>query len=228
MPEERRVALVASLAQYQLGDGGGPCCLISRDAERLRSGAEDIKLVIDLWFREEAEHSRLLGEAVIRLKGQFVTDSTPFRLFKFCRRLLHAQFEMLVLLIVEIVSTGYYRVIRRHCGDKAIADMCGLILRDEAGHVAFHRARLSSLHRTGISGLWGVWFYFLGYSCTALLWLSHGRWLRALDVTAGELFGHVRHGLRRFLRQLQAAEELAEEPATAGQAHRLRDWLESL
>ena len=39
---------------------------------------------------------------------------------------------MLVLLVVEIVSTGYYRVLRRHVGDPPLADMCRLILRDES------------------------------------------------------------------------------------------------
>jgi hypothetical protein len=163
----------------------------------------EVRQVIDLWFREEAEHSRLLGEAVLRLRGDFVTDSFAFRLFKLCRRLLNAQFEMLVLLIVEIVSTGYYRMVRRHCGDRPVADMCGLILRDEAGHIAFHRDRLAVEHPQGVHRVWEWYFYSLGYACTAFLWLSHGKWLRGIGGKRAELFQHVRHGLRRFLRQLQ-------------------------
>jgi hypothetical protein len=201
--DQKRRHLAATLAQYQLGDGGGPCCLIARDAEKVRGSAVEVRQVIDLWFREEAEHSRLLGEAVLRLRGDFVTDSFAFRLFKLCRRLLNAQFEMLVLLIVEIVSTGYYRMVRRHCGDRPVADMCGLILRDEAGHIAFHRDRLAVEHPQGVHRVWEWYFYSLGYACTAFLWLSHGKWLRGIGGKRAELFQHVRHGLRRFLRQLQ-------------------------
>lgn len=224
LPEEHRLALAATIAQYQLGDGGGPCCLIARDAQQTCSREPLFQQVVELWFTEEAEHSRLLGDALRRLRGQFVTDSLPFQLFKFTRRLINAQFEMLILLIVEIVSTGYYRLIRRHCKDQPIADMCALILRDEAGHIHFHRARLAAAHPHGISGLWALWFYTLGYACTAFLWLSHGPWLRRIGGSSTELFQHVHHGLRRFLRQLHAHTPQPSHQPT----HTLRDWLESL
>ena len=92
LDERRRPALAATLAQYQLGDGGGPCRLIAHDAEDLRGTDEQVRRVIDLWFAEEAEHSRLLAGAVTRLRGKPVTDSLSFRLFNRCRRLFNAQF----------------------------------------------------------------------------------------------------------------------------------------
>jgi len=203
MEEKKRRALAASLAEYQLGDGGGPCRLIARDAERYRGSSENTKLVTDLWFREEAEHSRLLSGAVRRLGGTFVTDTFAFRQFNRVRRLMDARFEMLVLLQVEIISTVYYRVIRRHCGDQPIADMCGLILRDEAGHVSYHRDRLCRDHPRGWNVIQQAWFYFLGYSCAAVLWLGHGRALRTIGMTNGEFFAQVRRGLRGFVRSVR-------------------------
>ncbi len=203
LDERRRAALAATLAQYQLGDGGGPCRLIARDAEILRAADGEIREVIDLWFAEEAEHSRLLAGAVRRLGGTFVTDSFAFRLFNRCRRAFGAQFEMLVLLIVEIVSTAYYRIVREHCGDEPVRQMCRLILRDEAGHVTFHRERLASLHPAGPSILWTSTFYLLGAACAVFLWLSHGRWLRPLGATARELFAMSGRGLVQFRRRLE-------------------------
>ncbi|MDZ4287295.1 MAG: hypothetical protein U0984_05025, partial [Prosthecobacter sp.] len=150
MGPAKQAALAASLAEYQLGDGGGPCRLIAHDADILRASDAEFREVVDLWFAEEAEHSRLLGCAVRRLQGQFVSDTFAFRLFNHCRRAFHAQFEMLVLLLVEIVSTGYYRLIRRHCGDQPIADMCALIIKDETGHVSFHRDRLRATYPDGL------------------------------------------------------------------------------
>lgn len=202
LSEKKRRALARSLAEYQLGDGGGPCRLIAHDAEDLRSSAQ-VRQVVDLWFAEEAEHSRLLGGAVTRLGGSFITDTFAFRLFNRCRRVFDVQFEMLVLLLVEIVSTGYYRVIRRHCDDAPVADMCSLILRDEGGHVMFHRDRLASDYPEGPPVAWVFAFHLLGYACAAFLWLGHGRWLRAIGGSWRELLLHVRHGLRRFVRQLQ-------------------------
>ena len=202
--EAQRHALALSLAEYQLGDGGGPCRLIARDAEHYRGQAEEIRTVVDLWFNEEREHSRLLGGAVRRLRGEFVTSTFAFRLFNACRRALGVQFEMLVLLIVEIVSTAYYRVIRRHCGDAPTVAKCRLILRDEAGHIRYHRDRLAAWYPQGVGQPWGWRFQLLGLACAAFLWLGHGRWLRTIGATRAEFFLYVRAGLRRFLEGLAA------------------------
>lgn len=204
--EKQRRALALSLAEYQLGDGGGPCKLIARDAGRFRAQAEEIRTVVDLWFDEEREHSRLLSGAVRRLRGEFVTSTFAFQAFNACRRALGVQFEMLILLIVEIVSTGYYRVIRRHCGDAPIVAMCRLILRDEVGHIRFHRDRLAAWYPQGVHRLWTWQFHALGLACATFLWLGHGRWLRAIGITPGEFFMQVRAGLRSFLKTLAAHE----------------------
>lgn len=198
--EKQRQALALSLAEYQLGDGGGPCRLIARDAEQYRGQAAEIRTVVDLWFNEEREHSRLLGGAVRRLRGEFVTSTFAFQAFNACRRAWGVQFEMLVLLIVEIVSTGYYRVIRRHCGDAPIDAMCRLILRDETGHIRFHRDRLEAWYPQGVSRWW-IWrFYALGLACAAFLWWGHGGWLQAIGVTRAEFFRLIRSGLRTFVK----------------------------
>lgn len=202
LDEPKRAALALSLAEYQLGDGGGPCRLIAHDAEFFRMSADEIRQVVDLWFLEEKEHSRLLAEAVTRLGGDFVHETFAFRAFCSVRRLLGVQFEMLVLLLVEIVSVGYYRVIRRHCGDQPIADMCRLILRDEQGHIAFHLDRLAESDSRAGGLLWRLRFYLLGYACTAFLWLGHGRWLRILGAERRELFRHAGRGMHAFLLKL--------------------------
>lgn len=202
MEEKKRRALAWSLAEYQLGDGGGPCCLIARDADDYRASSSNTQRVTDMWFREEAEHSRLLSGAVKRLNGTFVTDTFAFRQFQRVRRFMGAQFEMLVLLQVEIISTVYYRIIRKHCDDKPIADMCGLILRDESGHVSYHRDRLCQDHPRGWNVLQRAWFYFLGYACAAVLWLGHGRALRAIGMRNGDFVAQVHRGLRGFVRSV--------------------------
>ncbi len=95
LDEKKRNALVATLAQYQLGDGGGPVASSRAMRRRLRASDDEVRKVVDLWFAEEAEHSRLLGGAVQRLGGTFVDDSFAFRLFNQCRRAFGAQFEMM-------------------------------------------------------------------------------------------------------------------------------------
>ena len=202
MDEAKRAALAKTLAEYQLGDGGGECRLVGFDAESARAVHPDAAEVIDLWFREEAEHSRLLGFALRRVRGEFITTTFGFRWFNRIRCWFGAQFEMLVLLVVEIVSTGYYRIIQRHCGDAPIAAMCGLILRDEAGHIIFHRDRLAEKSSDWSAGWRGLAIHGLTAGCTGFLWLTHGRWLRTLGGSLGELRAEVRLEKRAFLASL--------------------------
>ena len=205
MPERKRRLLAKSIAEYQLGDGGGACRLVAHDAESFRATTVEARAVVDMWFAEEREHSRLLACAVGRIGAEFITDTFAFRMFYACRRAFGVQFEMFVLLIVEIVSTGYYRVIRRHVGDEPLAAMCKLILRDEARHIDFHRDRLAARHPGGF-GFWrALAFRLLAHACASFLWLGHGRCLRALGGTRAELFGHVRSGLASFLSELAAS-----------------------
>jgi len=210
MDEDRRRLLARSISEYQLGDGGGECRLVARDAEDFRASARDVRAVVDLWFAEESEHSRLLACAVRRVGGEFVESTFGFELFYAIRRRFGVQFEMRVLLVVEIVSTGYYRVLRRHVEDRPLADMCRLILRDEARHIDFHRARLAARYPGGIGYLWAWQFRLLAEACAWFLWIGHGCCLRALGGTRAELFGHIRAGAANFLGELAQCRAAAE------------------
>lgn len=206
---EVETPLLSSLEQFQLGDGGGPASLIARDAERFRSSTPEMRQLVDLWFAEEREHSRLLGCAVDRLGGKRIDSHWSFTAFCNCRRVLGVRFELQVLLLTEITSTAYYRLLQRHSPIPPLADMCGLILRDEGGHIAFHRDRLASAGRSphGLNGsLWAAQFCSCGYAAATMLWVNHGRCLRRLGATTSEFYREVTLELQRFLRTLAARE----------------------
>jgi hypothetical protein len=193
--------LVRSLEQFQLGDGGGPASLIAYDAERFRSQTAEMRVIVDLWFAEEREHSRLLGCAVDRFGGRRITSHWSFTAFCQCRRALGVRFELQILLLTEIVSTAYYRVMRRHCEDPAVRAMCWRILRDEAGHVSFHCDRLAAEGRSprGLRGvLWTAQFWLFGHAAATMLWINHGNCLTSLGSSWVEYYREVRRKLRRF------------------------------
>jgi hypothetical protein len=193
--------LVRSLEQFQLGDGGGPASLIAHDAERFRSQTTEMRTLVDFWFAEEREHARLLGCAVDRFGGRRITSHWSFTAFCQCRRALGVRFELQILLLTEIVSTAYYRVMRRHCEDPAVRAMCKRILRDEAGHISFHCDRLAAERRSsrGLPGsLWTAQFWLFGHAAATMLWINHGRCLTTLGGTRGEYYREVRRELRRF------------------------------
>jgi hypothetical protein len=197
--------LIRSLEQFQLGDGGGPASLIARDAERFRSSTPEMRTLVDLWFAEEREHSRLLGSAVDHLGGKRIASHWSFSAFCECRRMLGVRFELQVLLLTEITSTAYYRLLQRHSPIPALAAMCALILRDEGGHVAFHRDRLRCAGRSphGLHGaLWAAQFCLCGYGAATMLWVNHGKCLQALGGSRTEYYREVTLELRRFLKSL--------------------------
>jgi hypothetical protein len=202
MSPERIAAMLPSLEQFQLGDGGGPASLIALDADVYRDQSPELRAIVDHWFAEEAGHARLLSHAVRRFGGRRIESHWSFSAFCACRRWLGVRFELQVLLLTEIVSTGYYRLLRRHADDAAVKAMCALILRDEAGHVRFHRDRLATDgHHRG--RFWELQFWACGHAAAAVLWLSHRLCLTTLGGNAGDFFREVRLEIGRFTRRLQ-------------------------
>ena len=198
--------MLPSLQQFELGDGGGPACLIAFYAEDLRETSAEIKAVIDAWFDEEREHSRLLGAAVERFGGRHLKCHWSHAAFCAVRKTLGVRFELQVLLLTEIVSAAYYRVLRRHADDQPVKDMCSLILRDESGHIAFHLDRLEAADNS-ILGLrrkvWEAQFWTFGYLAAGALWANHGPCLRPLGATNAEYLREVRRGIFRFVAGLK-------------------------
>lgn len=198
--------VLPSLQQFQLGDGGGPACLIAGDAEQFRGSTEEMRQLVDLWFTEEREHSRLLGGLLERFGAASIRSHWSFTAFCLSRRVLGVRFELTVLLLTEIVSTAYYRVLRRHVPDVAVRQVCTLILRDEGGHVAFHRDRLATGDaRTAPQSavLWPLRFRLLGYAAATMLWVNHGKCLRPFGATNSEFYNEVEFEISHFIERLR-------------------------
>jgi len=216
VPTAMLAPLLCSLEQFRLGDGGGPASLIALNRESFRSRTDEMRQIVDLWFAEEAEHARLLGCAVRRFHGRIITSHWSFTAFCLCRRLLGVRFELQVLTLTELVSTAYYRMIRRHSPDGPLAALCELILRDEAGHVAFQRDRLAGdgVPHRGLRGwCWRLQFFVCGLGAATMLWVNHAPGLKAIGGTRGEFYGEATRQILRFIRSLRRKEKPAPIPA---------------
>lgn len=208
--------VLRSVEEFRLGDGGGPASLIAHNAENFRGQTEAMRKIVDLWFAEEAEHARLLGCAVKRFGGRFIYSHWSFTAFCLCRRVLGVRFELQVLTLTELVSTAYYRMLRKHSPDGPLAAMCELILRDEAGHVAFQRDRIASdgNPRPGLRGwLWRAQFLLCGYAAGTVLWISHAPCLKAIGGTRAEFYSEITRLITRFMRSLRPAVQAPGVPA---------------
>ena len=202
---EARLLLEQSLREFQLGDGGGPASLIAWNVEKYRQSQPGLDQVIDLWFEEEKEHSRLLGGLLQRYGVEPIQAHWSFSLFCFLRRWLGVKFELQILTLTELSSTAYYWLLLRHCEDPGLRDVCSLILRDESGHVAFQNDRL---HCSGAPGsglmrlLWRTQFVLSGCVAATVLWLSHGKCLRTMGVTTGKFYHEAWRQFGRFMFKL--------------------------
>ena len=208
--------MLRSIEQFRLGDGGGPASLIAHDAEKFRGRTEEMRRIVDRWFAEETEHARLLGCAVKRFGGRIITSHWSFTAFCGCRRMLGVRFELQVLTLTELVSTAYYRLLRNHSPDGPLAAMCELILRDEAGHVAFQRDRIADggCPVPGLRGwYWWIQFLLCGYAAGTMLWVNHARCLKAIGGSRAEFYAEVTRQLTRFLRSLRREAKPARIPA---------------
>jgi hypothetical protein len=194
-----------SIQQFQLGDGGGPACLIAWDRNRYLSDP-DTKRLIDLWFKEEREHSRLLGDMLKRLGGEEIKSHWSFELFCGLRKYLGVQFELQALLGTEIVSHVYYKMLRKHGQDPALREMCSLIIRDEAGHIAFHRSRLAddgAEKGAAFGRLWGIRFRLRGLMAGTVLWANHRGALLALGASDLEFYRWIWRDANAFINALR-------------------------
>jgi hypothetical protein len=208
--------VLRSIEQFRLGDGGGPASLIAYDADGFRNSTEAMRTIVDMWFAEEAEHARLLGCAVKRFGGRIITSHWSFTAFCFCRKIFGVKFELQVLTLTELVSTAYYRMLRAHSPDGPLAAMCELILRDEAGHVAFQRDRLaaSGVPRPGLRGiLWRIQLLLFGYGAGTMLWINHAPGLKAIGGSRVEFYSEITRQITRFIRSLHRAAKPTGVPA---------------
>jgi hypothetical protein len=206
--------LTHSLEQFQLGDGGGDAYLMAWDRESFLGRDPAMRELVDLWFHEEEEHSRLLGAALKRFGGTELTTHWSFELFCTLRRRLGVQFELYVLVLTEIVSHVYYKMLHRHGQDPALREMCRLIIRDESGHIAFHRARLAA-DNGNYGPLWALLFRLRGLAAGTVLWMNHRPAIVALGGSTAGFYTAIWRGMSRFIEGLRR--DVAEARAASRQ-----------
>lgn len=204
LSEALRRELAVSLSHFQLGETGGGTCLLREAAKE--ADADDLA-ALSFFVQEESEHARLLACMVQRLGGSLVQRHWTHRLFKLVRRVGGFHFEIQMLLTAEIVGTAYYELVNAGTADPALNAALGLMLRDEASHVAFHLDRLRlrwraylPLERTA----WSLQFQVLVLMALRVAWLDHGPCLRALGYTWPDFARRARQVAIQFLDGLEA------------------------
>jgi hypothetical protein len=123
-----------------------------------------------------------------------------------------------VLVIAEIVGTAYYRLLHRRTCDPVLEQVCEIVLRDEARHIAFHVDWLGQTHACLLPferGVWALQFQLLFSTAAQIAWFDHRHALATVGATRREFFREARLECIRFLAQLDAAQAAAVRPPAA-------------
>ena len=211
--------LARSLSHFQLGESGEGTFLL-RQAQRTHAGDPAYCEALALFIQEEQEHARLLQKLVERHGGRLVTRHWTHSLFRSVRHALGVGFEIQVLVIAELIGTAYYRLIGRFTSDAVLKEVCEIVLRDEAQHIAFHAGRIETDQGGRLpleQALWVAQFQMLFLAAVLVAWMDHGAALRALGAQRREFCREARSECIHFLASFATAGARAGVPKLAGQ-----------
>ena len=198
--------LARSLSHFQLGESGEGRCLLAH-ARRAYRDDPDYCEALALFIEEEQEHARLLARLVGRFGGQLIRGHWTHAIFRTLRRALGVHFEIEVLVIAELVGTAYYQLLHTRTRDLVLGQVCEIVLRDEAQHVAFHAARFADAQSTWMPlkrALWAAQFRCLFLGASSVAWLDHDPALCEIGAQPREFFQHAWSGMENFLGELKA------------------------
>jgi hypothetical protein len=130
-----RGPLVRSLQKFQLGESGEGRTLRQHAAA---SGDPIYAAAIDLFIKEEQEHSRLMGGVLRLLNAPLLESHWTDNLFVGMRHRFGIRQEIMVLLLPEMIARCYFRALRDGTRDPVMQAVFAQIVQDEYGHLAFH------------------------------------------------------------------------------------------
>jgi rubrerythrin len=176
-------AVVRSVQRFQTGEAGDGANLM-RKADK--ADDDDYAAAVRLFIAEEQNHARMLRLLLHATGSSTIPGHWTDTIFVRLRRALGLRFELLVLLIAEVIALRYYRALRDGTDDPLTTEVAGRILSDERRHVPFHcdrlRDSLTELPRPASAALILLWRALL-IGTSLVVAGDHGRALRRLGVT---------------------------------------------
>jgi len=220
-PEERR-AVIASMQQFQLGEGAqGRGFLRRAEAYARRSGDAEFVNALRLFIAEEQRHSanlaRFLEQQGIPLLGSQWVDTV----FRRLRKLAGLEVCTRVLVVAELIAFPYYRALHNATASPLLRAICRRILRDEVFHVRFQAstlARVSVHHPGALRGMARLLTLWLLIGAVAVVWFEHRPVFRRGGYTPARFLRECLLRFRWLNREIEAARiELQASPVGQGQ-----------
>lgn len=85
--------------------------------------------------------------------------------------------------------------------DPALSQMCRLVIRDETGHIEFHKDRIA---RSGkkFGPLWAGLFKLMGITAGTMLCVNHGKAIRSIGGENSEFYKEISKAIDYFITTL--------------------------
>jgi hypothetical protein len=197
-----REPLIRSLKKFQLGESGDGLHLRQHVAAK---GDAIYSAAIDLFIKEEQEHSRLMGEILKLLGAPLLKSHWSDNCFVLMRHFFGLNQELMVLLLPEMIAKRYFRALHDGTKDEVLRAVFGQIAQDEEGHLAFHveylRRNFAGMPFLDRIAAQVIWRFLFRAACIAVM-LDHRSVLSAAGVeprefwrSCGEIFDEVAAGI---------------------------------
>jgi hypothetical protein len=183
-----RAPLIRSLQKFQLGESGEGRKLKSHAQ---KTGDATYAAAIDLFIKEEQEHSRLMAKILRELDAPLIKNDWTDGCFIFMRQLFGLHQELMVLLLPEMIAKRYFRALHDGTNDPVLRAVFAQIAQDEDGHLAFHieylRRAFEKMSFTKRIFALVVWRIIFRATCVVVM-LDHRKVLRAAGMKPGRFW----------------------------------------
>lgn len=182
-----RLAVIASIQQFQLGEGASGARMLER-AQRFSRATGDLGLIaaLRLFLREEQRHSKILGRFLQIENARCLRKHWVHSVFRWLRGLAGLELCLKVLVTAELLARPYYAALRDATGSPLLRSICQLIFEEEGAHLrfqAFALSRFQNRHSRLIQSLIRRGHAVLLVFTATLVWVEHGRVFRSAERT---------------------------------------------
>ncbi|MGK0190245.1 MAG: hypothetical protein ACI9R3_006068 [Verrucomicrobiales bacterium] len=212
LPEEMKQVLGRSLAIFQLGETGDGSTLL-RYAQTVKDDPVLVEYpaTLNLFINEEKRHAAALLIVLERLGIPPLQKQWSNSAFQYLRRFLRLDFEVQILLTVELIAEAWYALLYHEVNDPPIRETCGLMVKEEKWHTRFHAAYFGyrqSQWSTARSWLWRTQFRLIHRVICEVVWWDHRPCFQALKIDRVRYLDLCKRAMRTFLREMKLSTNL--------------------
>jgi hypothetical protein len=177
LSESEKLAVIASIQQFQLGEGASGARMLER-AQRFARETSDLGLIaaLKLFLREEQRHSKILARFLQIENAPCLRKHWVHSIFQSVRGLAGLELCLKVLVTAEILARPYYSALHDATGSPLLRSICQRIFDEEGAHLrfqAFALSRFQNRHRRLTQALIKTSHIVLLASTAALVWAEH-------------------------------------------------------